>query len=92
MPYQTKCIENLKYQLFYEDNASNMRPKSFQSDNTNDQKAQKNIAANIGLIKTYGVLNLEENYRGLQSFSKKKASPDQQHDLLTFLTLAPMNF
>ena len=49
-----------------------------------DHKASENITANITLIKTCGVLNLEEKDRGLQSFSKKKASPDQQHDLLNF--------
>ena len=56
--------------------------RSFQSQNTYDRKTQENIAANTDLIKTCGVLNVEGEDHGLQSFSKKKASPDQQHDLI----------
>ena len=41
LPYRTKCIENLKKQLFPEEKGSNTLPvHSFESPNTNDQKSE----------------------------------------------------
>lgn len=88
LPYRTKCIEYLKQQLFPETKGSNTSPAiSFESQTTNDRKGSENVMANISLIEFSGLLSVEETDCGLLSFSKKKASPNQEHDLLSFFAI-----
>ena len=84
LPYRSKCMENLKKQLFPENQTPNddLSLQSFYSNNTNDQKSARNVKANITLINSSGLLDLSKKNSGLiNSFTNKKASPEQEQDL-----------
>ena len=63
-------------------------PKSFHSSNGNDKKSAVNVKAQMSLIESMDLLPLAKENRGLVNpFSKKKAMPEQENDLLKFYTI-----
>ena len=85
--------KNVKKQVSPEEKGSNTVPVlSFESRNTNDQKSLENVKANISLICSSGVLSVTQTNRGLISFSNRKASLEQEHDLLSFFSIGSTEF
>ena len=48
--------------------------------------------ANISFINSSGLLNIHETDRGLLTLTKTKATPDQEHDLLSFFAIGSAEF
>ena len=93
LPYRTKCIENLKKQLFADETGPHTQlPLTFESRNTDDRKSIANVKANMSLIHTSGILSVTQTNRGLFSFSQRKASHEQEHDLLSFFEIGSGEF
>ncbi len=94
IPYRTKCLENLREQIFPEESSSRKSlPTSILSVDSHDRKWAANTEAQINLIKSAQLLPLPSSDRGLvNSFTKKNATPEQQHDLLNFRTIGQEEF
>ncbi len=86
LPYRTKCIENLRKEIFPEEStAVDSVPTSLLTTRSSDKKTSSNIQAQIALIKSTKLLEPTSTNRGLiNPFSNRIASPEQEHDLLQF--------
>ncbi len=94
IPYRTKSLENLKYQLFPEDKLQGqsciMSPFSTARC---DYKREQNIQAQLEVITTKLLLAVTDSNRGLVNpFTGKTASPEQTHDLLNFRYIGQREF
>ena len=95
IPLRTKCLQNLRNQIFPEENdhKADTTPTSFLTTNANDRKTATNVRAQISAIKSAGLLKIVESNRGLiNPFSKKKATHEQEHDLSSFRDIGTAEF
>ena len=93
IPYRTKTLENLKHQLFPTAKHSLPTTTSAYSSDPSNLKSEKNIQAQIDSIQSHLLLATGEGNRGLiNPFSRKQASPKQQHDLLNFRSIGQQEF
>ena len=67
IPLRTKCLQNLRNQIFPEENdhKADTTPTSFLTTNANDRKTATNVRAQISSIKSAGLLKIVESNRGL---------------------------
>ena len=94
IPLRTKCLQNLRHQIFPEENdKTDTTPTSFLTTNANDKKTATNVRAQISAIKSAELLKIIESNRGLiNPFSKKKATHEQEHDLSSFRNIGTTEF
>lgn len=83
LPFRSACINNLIRELFPE------RQKVFKFSHhptSKDRKAETNVQSMMELINTHGMFHELSDNKGLYNFlqNKKKATPEQSHDLLNF--------
>ena len=91
LPYRTKCLENLRKQIFPEETiVVNETTTSLFTTTSSDKKSSSNIDAQVALIKSTNLLEPTINNRGL--ISKTTASPEQEHDLLRFRQIGTAEF
>ena len=95
IPLCTKCLQNLRNQIFPEENdhKADTTPTSFLTTIANDKKTATSVRAQISAIKSAGLLQIIQSNRGLINlFSKKKATHEQEHDLLSFRDIGTAEF
>ena len=94
IPLCTKCLQNLRHQIFPEENdKTHTTPTSFLTVSANDKKTATNVRAQISAIKSAELLKIIESNRGLiNPFSKKKATHEQEHDLSSFRDIGTTEF
>lgn len=88
LPHRTECIENLREQLFPEEKPITSTVSSFQS---NDGKGQKNIHAIMSVVLACSIMEKRPDC-GLHTLSNKKASAEQEHDLLSSYQTGSVEF
>lgn len=84
IPYRAKCMENLREQLFPEDNHKHIPnvPDCLMSEDYKTKRSIANIKAQRNIMLSTKYLPLETTNEALcNPFVKKVATPDQQHDL-----------
>ena len=85
-------MENLRKQLFPEDNHTNV-PNSIVSEDYKTKRSIANIKAQRNLMLTAEHLLLESTAKVLcNPFAKKVATSDQQHDMLQFRSIGQDEF
>ena len=85
IPYGAKCLENFREQLFPEEGTISFTtsPNSILSTDARDRKYAANIEAQIKLLNSAQNVSLQStNSEIVNLFTNKKATPQQQHDLL----------
>jgi len=94
LPYRTKCMENLRKQIFPEESIVVYdSTTSLFTTRSGDRKSSLNIDSQIALIKSANLLQPTINNRGLiNPFSNRTASPEQEHDLLQFRKIGTTEF
>lgn len=95
IPYRAKCLENMREQLFPEERraSSSSLPCSILSKEARDRKASANIREEIKLINSVQHLPLKSAKCELVNpFTHKKATLQQEHDLLSFREVGQEEF
>ena len=95
IPYRPKCMENLREQLFPEDNHTNVPnvPNSIVSENYKIKRSIANIKAQRNLMLSAEHLPLESTAKVLcNPFAKKFATSDQHNDMLQFRSIGQDEF
>ena len=94
IPLRTKSLQNLRHQIFPEESnqQADTIPASL-STSSSDKKTANNIRAQINVIESASLLEIVESSRGLVNpFTKKKATPEQEHNLLSFRDIGQAEF
>ena len=95
IPYRAKCLENFREKLFPEEHSISFTtsPTSILSIDARDRKYASNIEAQINLLNSAQNLPLQStNCELINPFTNKKATPQQQHDLLQFRHIGQEEF
>ena len=95
IPYRARCLENAREQLFPEEGVAlpSPLPSSILSTDSRDRKASANIATQVDLIQSAKHLPLKStNSELINLFTHKKATPQQQQDLLSFRDIGQEEF
>ena len=94
LPYRTRAIENARKQLLIEQKGeTNAIITSPFFANGDDCKLERNVSAMIEIIQNKSLFEINKENRGLiNPFSGKKASYQQEHDLLQFRIIGEEEF
>ena len=90
--YSSKAIENLKTQLFPQ-NEKEESNQSILSSYSKDKAFNNNVTAQMKLMREKGLFEVRTTNRGLiNPMTNVKANPDQEHDLLNFRYIGEREF
>ncbi len=92
MPFRAKCLDNLKTQLFPEDKNPVEKEHTIICELTSAKVYNENIFEQMQAIKTSGLLNVTTSTCLENPLCHKKASQEQQCDLLVFRDIGQSEF